>query len=66
VTTEFVSCPPPCTRGNEARDVSAGSSIVETAESVQEEPEAKHHLRVDKTHDSLWGYSIEVLGPRVG
>jgi hypothetical protein len=39
---------------------------VETAESVQEEPEAEHHLRVDKTHDSLWGYSIEVLGPRVG
>jgi hypothetical protein len=30
VTTEFVSRPPSCTGGNEARDVSAGSSIMET------------------------------------
>jgi hypothetical protein len=29
VTTAFVSRPPPCTGGNEARDVSAGSSIAE-------------------------------------
>jgi hypothetical protein len=29
VTIEFVSRPPPCIGGNEARDVSAGSSIVE-------------------------------------
>jgi hypothetical protein len=48
VTTVFVSRPPPCTGGNEARGVSAGSSIVETAGSVREEPEAEHHLRVEK------------------
>jgi hypothetical protein len=62
----FVSRPPPCTGGNEARDVSAGSSIVETAGSVREEPEAEHHLRVEKARDSLRSYSFEVLGPRVG
>jgi hypothetical protein len=39
VTTVFVSRPPPCTGGNKARGVSAGSSIVETAGSVREEPE---------------------------
>jgi hypothetical protein len=44
----------------------AGSSIVETAGSVREEPEAEHHLRVEKTRDSLRSYSTEVLGPRVG
>jgi hypothetical protein len=65
VTTVFVSWPPPCTGGNEARGVSAGSSIVETAGSVREEPEAEHNLRV-KARDSLWSYSTEVLGPRVG
>jgi hypothetical protein len=27
---------------------SAGSSLVETVGSVQEEPEAEHHLRVEK------------------
>ena len=52
--------------GNEARDVSAGSSIVETAGSVQEVPEAEHHLRVEKARSSLWSYSTKVLGPRVG
>jgi hypothetical protein len=61
-----VSRPPPCTGGNEARGVLAGSSIVEIAGSVQEEPEAEHHLRVEKAHDSLWSHSIEVLGPRMG
>jgi hypothetical protein len=66
VTIEFVSRLPSCTEGNEARDVSAGSSIVETAGSVREEPEAGHHLRVQKAHDSLWSYSTEVLGPHVG
>jgi hypothetical protein len=30
VTTSFVSRPPPCIGGNEAHDVSARSSIVET------------------------------------
>jgi hypothetical protein len=66
VTTEFVSRPPPCTGGNEAHDVLAGSSIVQMTGSVQEEPEAEHHLRVEKARDSLRSYSTEVLGPRVG
>jgi hypothetical protein len=66
VTTVFVSRPPPCTGGNEAYGVSARSSIVETAESVLEEPEAEHHLHVEKAHDSLQSYSTVVLGPHVG
>jgi hypothetical protein len=66
VTTVFMSQPPPCTGGNEARGVSAGSSIVEMAGSVREEPEAEHHLRVEKAHGSLRSYSTEVIGPRVG
>jgi hypothetical protein len=43
-----------------------GSSIVETAGSIQEEPEAEYHLRVEKACGSLWSYSTVVLGPRVG
>jgi hypothetical protein len=39
---------------------------VETAWSVREEPEAKHHMRVEKAHGSLRSYSTLVLGPRVG
>ena len=66
MTTAFVSRPPPCTGGNEAHDVLAGSSIVETAGSVREEPEAEHHLRVEKAYGSLQSYLTEVLGPRVG
>jgi hypothetical protein len=66
VTTVFVSGPPPCTGGNEAHSVSAGSSIVETAGSVREEPKAEHHLHVEKAHGSLRSYSTVVLGPRVG
>jgi hypothetical protein len=66
VTTVFVSRSPPCTGGNEARGVSAGSSIVEMTGSVREEPEAEHHLRVEKARGSLRSYSTEVLGPRVG
>jgi hypothetical protein len=66
VTTVFVSRPPPCTGGNEARGVSAGSSIVETAGSVREELKVEHHLRVEKACDSLRSYSTEVLGPHVG
>jgi hypothetical protein len=61
-----MSRPPLCTRGNEAHDVLAGSSIVQMMGSVQEEPEAEHHLRVEKARDSLRSYSTEVLGPRVG
>jgi hypothetical protein len=66
VTITFVSQPPPCTEGNKNRGVSAGSSIVETAGSVREEPEAEHHLRVEKARDSLRSYSTVVLGPHVG
>jgi hypothetical protein len=66
VTTAFVSRPPPCTGGNEARSVSARISIVETAGSVREEPEAEHNLHVEKAHSSLRSYSTVVLGPGVG
>jgi hypothetical protein len=66
VTTEFMSRPPPCSGGNEARVVSVESSIVEMAGSVREEPKVEHHLRVDKARNSLRNYSTEVLGPRVG
>jgi hypothetical protein len=66
VTTEFVARPPPCTRGNETHGVSAGSSIMETTGSVLEEPEAEHHLRVEKARGSLRSYSTMVLGPCVG
>jgi hypothetical protein len=66
VITVFVSRPPPCTRGNEARGVSAVSSIVETAGSIREEPEAEHHLHVEKARNSLRSYSTEVLGPCMG
>jgi hypothetical protein len=34
--------------------------------SIREEPEAEHHLHVEKARGSLWSYSTEVLGPRVG
>jgi hypothetical protein len=66
MTAEFVSRPPPCTGGNEARGVSAGSSLVKTAGSVREESEAEHHLRMEKTRGSLQSYSTELLDPRVG
>jgi hypothetical protein len=66
MTTAFVSWPPSCIGGNEALGASAESSTVETAGSVREKPEAKHHLRVEKAHSSLRSYSTEVLGPRVG
>jgi hypothetical protein len=39
---------------------------VETEGSVREEPEAEHHLRVEKACGSLWSYSTEVLGPGMG
>jgi hypothetical protein len=66
VTTAFVSRSPLRTGGNEARGVSARSSIVETEGSVREEPEAERHLHVEKARSSLRSYSTEVLGPRVG
>jgi hypothetical protein len=40
--------------------------MVETAESIREEPEAEHHLRVEKACGSLRSYSTVVLGPHVG
>jgi hypothetical protein len=53
VTTEFVSRPPPCTRGNEARDVFAISSIVEKVGSVREELKAEHYF-MWRRHVSLY------------
>jgi hypothetical protein len=52
--------------GNEARGVSAGSSIVETTGSVREEPEAEHHLRVEKARGSLQSYPTEGAWPSRG
>jgi hypothetical protein len=66
MTIEFVSRPPPCTGGNKARGISAESSIMETAGSIREDPQAEYHLHMEKAHGSLWSYSTEVLGPRVG
>jgi hypothetical protein len=66
VTTVFVLRPPLCSGENEARGISAGSSIVETTGSVREEPEADLHLHVEKARDSLRSYSTMALGPRVG
>jgi hypothetical protein len=34
--------------------------------SIWEEPEAEHHLRMEKAHNSLRSYSTVVLGPHVG
>ena len=39
---------------------------METVGSIREEPEAEHHLRVEKARGSLRSYSTVVLGPRVG
>jgi hypothetical protein len=33
---------------------------------VREEPEAKHHLRMEKACGPLRSYSTKVLGPLVG
>jgi hypothetical protein len=52
--------------GNETRGVSAGSSIVETTGSIREEPEAEHHLRVEKARGSLRSYSTEGAWPSRG
>ena len=38
----FVVWPPPCTGGNKAHDVSAGSLIVKTAGSIQERLAGRH------------------------
>jgi hypothetical protein len=39
---------------------------VETVGSVREEPEAEHHLRMEKARGSLRNYSTVLLGPLVG
>jgi hypothetical protein len=62
----FMIQPPPCTRGNEAHDVSARNSIVKTTGSAREELKAEHHLRMEKARDSLRSYSYVVLGPHMG
>jgi hypothetical protein len=58
--------PPLCIGGNGASDVLVGSSIVKMVGSIQEEPEAEHHLRVKKARDSPRSYSSVVIGPRKG
>jgi hypothetical protein len=58
--------PPPCTGGNEAHSIMAGSLIVKTMGSIREEPEVEHHLCVEKVYDSLRSYSSVVIGPHVG
>ena len=40
--TEFVVWPPPCTGGNKARGVSAGSLIVKMAGSIRERLAGRH------------------------
>ena len=40
--TAFVVWPPPCTRGNKAHGVSAGSLIVKTAVSIRERLAGRH------------------------
>ena len=47
--TAFVVWPPPCTGGNKARGVSAGSLIVKTAESIQERL-ARRYIRDPLAH----------------
>jgi hypothetical protein len=66
VTTAFVSRLPPCTGGNEARDVFGWKLDSGDGGSIREESEAEHHLRVEKARDSLRSYSTVVLGPCVG
>jgi hypothetical protein len=66
ISAVFVIRPPPCTGGNEARGISAESSIVKTAGSIREELEAKHDLRVENACGSLRSSSFVVLGLRVG
>jgi hypothetical protein len=65
VSTAFLTWPPPCTGGNEAHDILAGSLIIETAGSVREEPEVEQHLRMEKASGSLRSYSTVELGPGV-
>jgi hypothetical protein len=45
--------------------VLAGSSTMKLARSIQERTEAKHHLLMEKAHNYLQSYLLELLGPRV-
>jgi hypothetical protein len=66
MTTVFVSRPPPCTGGNEARGVFGRKLDSGDDGERLRGAEAEHHLHVEKARGSLWSYSTEVLGPRVG
>jgi hypothetical protein len=54
-----------CTRGNEAHDVSARSSIVKTVGSIREEAGRRTPLARGEGLQLSTGYSSMVLGPRV-
>jgi hypothetical protein len=64
--TKFVVCPPPCNGGNEACDVSAGSSIVKMVGSVQEETESGAPLADGEGTQLSMELLDWVLGPCVG
>jgi hypothetical protein len=66
MTTVFVSRPPACTEGNEARDVFGRKLDSGDDEERPREAGAEHHLHVEKARGSLRSYSTKVLGPRVG
>jgi hypothetical protein len=56
----------PCTKGNEVHDVSVGSSIVKTSESVLEEAESGAPLTRDEGPRLSMELLDRVLGPRMG
>jgi hypothetical protein len=67
VTTEFVSWPPPCTRGNEAhgvfgRKLDSGDDGERPRGAGSGAPLACG----EAARGSLWSYSTKVLVPRVG
>ena len=57
--TAFVVWPPPCTGGNKARGVSAGSLIVKTAGSIRERL-AGRHIRDPLAHGESLRLSMEL------
>ena len=67
--TAFVVWPPPCTRGNKARGVSARSLIVKTARSIWERL-ARRHVRDPLARGEGLRLSMELpdreLGPCEG
>jgi hypothetical protein len=62
----FVVWPPPCTEGNEVRNILAGSLIVKTVGSVLEEAEVVHHFARGEGPCLSTDLLDQVLGPRVG